>query len=330
MNTVVFVANADSGSVSVLTLNTATGALQTRQELVLGGQVMPLAVSPDRRHLYAARRSAPLAVVHMAIDGASGQLSVCSEAALPASMAHIALDASGRWLLTASYHDGLVAVCKLAPGGTVQPPHQVLPTGPKTHSLRSVAPGEALACVLGEDAVICFALDADRGHLTPQQRIAMPAGSGPRHLAVAPDGQRAFVVGELDGSVSVLERSGTGWALQHTVSALAPGFTGTPWAADLRLAAQHGFLYASERTSSTLALLRMGADGRLTVGGHWPAPAMPRGFAISPCERWLVCAGQMADAVAVYRVDADSGRLEKVGEQAVGRNPNWVEMIELA
>jgi 6-phosphogluconolactonase len=329
MNTVVYVANADSGSVSVLSLNTATGALHLQQELVLGGQVMPLAVSPDRKHLYAARRSAPLAVVHMAIDGASGQLSVCSEAALPASMAHIAMDTRGRWLLTASYHDGLVTVCGVENDGTVQPPHQVLATGPKTHALRSVAPNEALACVLGEDAVICFALDADRGHLTMQQYIAMPAGSGPRHLAFGPDGQRAFVVGELDGSVSVLERSPAGWTLQQTVSALPPGFTGTPWAADLRLAADHGFLYVSERTSSTLALLRMGADGRLTVGGHWPAPAMPRGFAISPCERWLVCAGQMADAVTVSRIDADSGRLENAGEHAVGRNPNWVEMVEL-
>jgi 6-phosphogluconolactonase (cycloisomerase 2 family) len=29
-----------------------------------------------------------------------------------------------------------------------------------------------------------------------------------------------------------------------------------------------------------------------------------------------------------YAIDAQSGRLDKLGDQAVGQGPNWVEIVE--
>ena len=50
---------------------------------------MPLALSPDRRFLYAALRSEPFTVVGFAIDPASGRLTHLHSAPLEASMAYI-------------------------------------------------------------------------------------------------------------------------------------------------------------------------------------------------------------------------------------------------
>jgi 6-phosphogluconolactonase len=331
VTTVVYVANADSGSVSVLALDEASGALSTLQTLVLGGQIMPLALQPQGQFLWATRRSAPLAVVTLAIDAATGLLSEHGATPLPASMAHIATDLQGRWLLCASYHDGLVAVCALGAGGLAQPAHQILASGPKTHALRLTTEGDgALATVLGADQVVAYTFDAGRGQLVPDHTVALPAGSGPRHLALHPDGGLAWVLGELDGSVTQLRQQGARWQVQHTVSALPPGFDGTPWAADLRLSPDARFLVASERTSSTLALLAVDPlSGALDVRGHWPTQTQPRGFAISPSGRWLVCAGQQSHRVGVHRIDPVRGRLDAVSEHPVGQNPNWVEILAL-
>ena len=55
----------------------------------------------------------------------------------------------------------------------------------------------------------------------------------------------------------------------------------------------------------------------------------PRGFAIDPSGRWLVSSGQESHAVAVYAIDAASGALTPLQRYAVGKNPNWIEIVEL-
>ena len=72
--TVVYVANADSHDIAVLALDAsdAGGTLREIDRFAAGGAVMPLAVRPDKRVLYASIRSDPFRVLSLAIDPASG------------------------------------------------------------------------------------------------------------------------------------------------------------------------------------------------------------------------------------------------------------------
>lgn len=333
--TLVYVSNADSGDISVLSLDEGTGGLSTLQTVPAGGTVMPLAISPDRRFLYAARRSEPLAVVAFAIHPESGRLSAHGEAALPASMAHLAVDATGRWLFSASYGGNLVAVSPLAADGTPGPAQQQVPTGPKAHCMRP-APGNrhVFATSLGAGMVLQFRFDERSGMLSPHEppTLALRPASGPRHLAFHPSAPLAVLLNELDASLDVLafDRERGTLSLLHTLSTLPPGFSGEPWAAELRLSPDGRFLYTSERRSSTLATVALAADtGQPTLLGHTPTQAQPRGFAITPSGRFLIAAGQLSHRVGVHAVHPDTGALSGVGEHAVGRNPNWVETLQL-
>ena len=331
MKTIAYVSLAEAGGVAVLALDEATGALRELQVLSLGGQIMPLALAPHGRLLYAARRSEPHAVLALAIDPADGRLSLLGETPLPASMPSLALDGRGRWLLSASYHEGLVAVNRIGADGRVLPTHQVLATGARTHRLLPTPDNRhALACVLGEDRLLRLPFDAGRGRLGTPESLALPAGSGPRHVVLHPRGHRAWVLGELDGSVCTVSLEAEGLRLLDVASALPPGFTGTPWAADLRWHPGGGHLVASERTGSTLCLLAIDAlHDRLQPLGHWPTQAQPRGFAIAPGGRWLLCAGQRSHAVGAHRIDTGAGTLSPVSELPVGRDPNWIEVLSL-
>ncbi|WP_157271014.1 lactonase family protein [Azohydromonas aeria] len=332
-STIVYVSNAESGDVHVLRLE-PDGALVPLQQLALGGQVMPLAVSPDRRFLYAARRSEPLAALSMAIDPDTGRLRLLGEAPLPASMAHVATDHGGRWLLSASYGGNVVAVSPIGADGVAQPARTPLPTPANAHALRC-APGNrfAFSTALGGGQVMQWRFDAATGALTPNDPPSLHArpGAGPRHLAFHPDGAVVYVLNELDASVDVLalDREAGTLAPLQTVSMLPPGFSGEPWAAELRLTPDAALLFCSERRSSTLAAFRVGADGRLQPLGHAPTQAQPRGFAISPDGRFLVAAGQASHRLGVHAIDAASGALTFLHEQPVGRDPNWVEAIRL-
>jgi 6-phosphogluconolactonase len=108
------------------------------------------------------------------------------------------------------------------------------------------------------------------------------------------------------------------------------GFDGKPWAADLHLTPDGRFLYASERTSSTLTGFRVdAATGQLSLIGSVPTEKQPRGFAIDPSGRWLAAVGEMSDGMSVYAIDQSSGALEKPAIYAVGKKPNWVEFVTL-
>ena len=39
--------------------------------------------------------------------------------------------------------------------------------------------------------------------------------------------------------------------------------------------------------------------------------------------------GQASHRLSRYAIDASSGGLTRLGDQPVGRNPNWVEIVEL-
>jgi 6-phosphogluconolactonase len=333
--TIVFVSCADSGELRVLRLD-ATGTLVPLQTLAIGGQVMPLALSPDRRFLYAARRSEPLAVLGFAIDPASGELAPLGEAPLPASMAYLATDRSGRWLFSASYGGNLVAVSPLAANGAPGACTQTLPTPPNAHAI-VVDPSNrfVFSTSLGGGVVMQWRFDAARGTLAPNTpaSIAPHGGGSPRHLVFGRDARFVYLLNELDAAIDVLAfdaAAGTLRAVQ-TIDSLPPGLTGEPWAADLRLAPDGHHLYSSERRSSTLAAFRVdAASGELTRVLTVPTETQPRGFAISPDGRFLVAAGQASHALSVHEIDAATGALSWRSRCAVGRNPNWVEIIETA
>jgi 6-phosphogluconolactonase len=334
VTTAVYVSNADSGDISVLSLNESRGTLQTLQTLRLGGTVMPLALSPDGCRLFAARRSEPLAVVTMDVGAASGRLSILGEGPLPASMAYIATDGSGRWLLGASYGEHVVAVSRIGDDGTVGPAHQVLRTGDHAHAIRCDGSNRfAFSTALGAGVVHqwCFDAQAGRLHANPAgPQLAVHAGAGPRHLELHPNGRHAYLLNELDATLDVLSLDAERGTLAplHTLATLPDGFVGKPWAADVHLRPDARFLYTSERTSSTIAGFAVEDDGAgLRPIGHWEAPAQPRGFHVTASGRWMLVAGQRANGVALFAIDQAAGRLVRQAEHAVGANPNWVETL---
>lgn len=332
---VVYVSNADSGDIRVLQLG-ADGALNEAQRFDTGGMVMPLAASPDRRRLYAALRSEPLAVLTLAIDAGSGRLHKLGEAPLPASMAYLACDRSGRFVLSASYGGNQVAVSPVDAQGIVQAAQQVLATPPNAHAVQTDPSNRwAFATSLGGGQVLQYRFDADTGRLTPNEppALVIREGAGPRHFRFHPNGRFVYLMNELDATIDVLafdSERGTLAPLQ-TVASLPPGFDGgAPWAAELHLTPDGRFLYSSERRSSTIAAFAVdAASGRLSLISHTPTETEPRGFAIAPTGRFLLAAGQKSDRLTVHAIDGASGRLTTLHSHPMGRNPNWVEIVDL-
>lgn len=332
----VYVSNAESGDISVLHIDPLRGTLAPIQRVEVGGEVMPMALSPDRRRLYAARRSEPREALSFEIDPKSGELDAIGHAALPHSMASIATDRGGRFLLSASYGGNQIAVSPIDANGVVQAARQVLPTDPKAHAIHADPSNRfVFATSLGGGVVMQFRFDAATGELTPNTppTFAPHASASPRHFVFSADARFVYLLNELDAAIDVLafdETTGTLRTVQ-TIGSLPPRFSGEPWASDLHLTPDGRFLYSSERRSSTLAVFHVdAASGELRLVGHVPTEDQPRGFNVTPDGRFLVAAGQRSNRLRLYAIDPHAGSLSDCGDSPAGRGPNWVESIMLS
>ena len=328
----VLVSCADAGEIRTWDLHPQDGRLQPRQTVAAGGQLMPMALSPDRKRLYVARRNAPMAVLSLGI-GDDGRLAALGEAALPASMAYIVCDASGRWLLSASYGEHLVAVSPIGPDGVVGAAHQVLPVGRHAHSIAvdPVNRSVHVAC-LGDDAVWRLAFDPDTRRLQPDAPLTqtMRPGCGPRHLVITAQGRRLYLLNELDATLEVFDRDPANGALhpRQTAAMLPAAFDGKPWAAEIRLSPDGAWLLATERRSSTMSLWSVAAvTGELTLADRVEVEAQPRGMQWSPDGAFALVAGQASHHLASWRLDRARGTLGLCDRVATGANPNWVETL---
>ena len=353
--TFVYVSNADDGDIGMYQMQDS-GELQPGARVRAASVVMPMAVSPDQRFLYAASRSKPYQVHVYTIARDSGALTALGASPLAESFPYISLDRTGRFLFGASYGGHLISVNAVGSDGRVAAePLQVIPVGRNAHSIRVDATNRFVYVpTLGTDQIFQFTFDAKTGKLasnTPAVFLTS-AMTGPRHFITSSDNKFAYVLSELLGTVTTFSIDGSSGLLTQVSSAsglppdtkLGPGAprgaVGAPggppprntdndiWAADIHMTPNGKFLYVSERTSNTIGAFAVdGASGKLTFLSSTATERQPRGFAIDPKGRYMVVTGEKSETISVYAIDAASGALKLLNKYPTGKGSNWVEIV---
>ena len=100
------------------------------------------------------------------------------------------------------------------------------------------------------------------------------------------------------------------------------------WASDLHLTPDGKFLYAAERTSSSIGGFKVdAASGKLSFIGSTPTEKQPRGFRIDPSGKFMVVSGEKSETLTSYSIDGASGALKEIGKYPTGKGSNWVEIV---
>lgn len=342
--TYVYVSNAEDGDIGMYTLR-PDGTLQPGPRFKAGPMVMPMSVSPDKRFLVAAVRSKPFSAYTYGIDRGTGALKLLGSGPLAESFPYITHDRTGRWLLSASYGAHLVSVNPVKPDGTVGEPSQVIPTARNAHAIITEKANRFVFVPhLGTDQVFQFTFDEKSGRLaanTPPV-LQLKTGNGPRHLVASPDNRFVYLLNELTATVTTLSLENGVLREISSASALPPESKlgpGMPrpqpgrdvsqdiWASDIHVTPNGRFLYAAERTSSSIGAFSVDpASGRLSYLGSTSTEKQPRGFRIDPTGRFLVVSGEKSDTLSSYRIEP-SGLLLHVAKAPAGKGANWVEIV---
>jgi 6-phosphogluconolactonase len=326
-------ASGEKGGIHAFGFDSEKGTLEPLKRSTGAQNPFFIAVSPDKKFLYsidAEKFGAPddEYVAAFAIEDRSGSLRLLNrQSAKGTASCFLDVDPTGKSVLVANYSSGAVAALPVKPDGALgeaasffqhsgsggDPARQ---KGPNAHCFVVSPDGKhALACDLGIDKVMIYALEAKTAKLSPnpsQASATLAPGSGPRHLSFHPNGRLVYVINELANTITVFDWNPAEATLKErqTISTLPQDFTGKSYTADLKITPDGKFLYGTNRGHDSLVSYRISADGTLTLLGIQPSGGKgPQNLLVTPDGRWLLCANMPGNNVVVFKVDAASGAI---------------------
>ncbi|UQX88469.1 lactonase family protein [Jatrophihabitans telluris] len=292
-----------------------------------GAAVSPsaLAVSLDGEVVFAVEEGDPGVLHSFRLDayGPASSVSLVPVSSRPSGGAdpcHLLLDPSGEFLFTANYSGSTIAVHPVSPSGELGPATDVrrfTGSGPLAARQQSshphmiaLRPGHSELAVadLGADVVRRVPFDPSTGRFGPDlAAVSLPSGSGPRQIVFAPDGSTAYVLGELDSSLAVIDWSAQRPEVSQHVPCLADANSSGNLAATLVLEGSR--LFASQRGADEITLFavdgtasidascahRVERIGAVPAHGQWPRH-------IAVVADWLYIANEVSGTVVAVRL----------------------------
>ncbi len=337
-----------------LELDLASGKLTPRGLAAEATNPSFLAVHPNQHFLYAVNEVSEFggkrfgAVSAFTLDPKTGDLTLLNQKASGGvGPCHLVVDRQGKHVLAANYGSGSACAIPIQAdgslshdihvvqhkGSSINPKRQ---EGPHAHSINLDAANRfAFVADLGLDKILIYRFDTTKGTLMPNEppSVALAPGAGPRHFAFHPNGRNAYVINELQNTVTPLSYDPERGVLKTlpSVTTLPQGFSGTSSTAEVQVHPSGRFLYGSNRGHNSIAIFTIDpTTGELKPVGHQSSQIKtPRNFSIDPTGTYLIVANQDADSLVVFRIDPKTGELTPTGSATEVPKPVCVKMIPM-
>ena len=293
-----------------------------------------LAIAPSRRFLYAVSEVDDLngkkggAVTAFSVDAKGALNTLNTESVGGAGPCHLVVDKAGKNVLVANYGGGSVAVLPIDADGRLKPLSSFIQhrgssvnkgrqSEPHAHSVNlDQANNFAFVADLGLDRILVYKFDAELGKLSPSasDSLGLDPGSGPRHFAFHPSGKYAYVINELNSTVTAFTYDSEKGLLKkfQSLSTLPEGGRRTNYPAEVVVHPSGRFVYGSNRGHDSISVFEVDpSTGKLKAAGHQGTGIKnPRNFAIEPTGKFMLVANQDLNSIVVFKIDQTTGKLE--------------------
>lgn len=234
-------------------------------------------------------------------------LTSLAQVKLPAkSYVHIAVSNDGRFIAAADYQAGTMDLLEFADGNLKlldsirhqgKGPNPIRQASPHLH-YAGFTPDSAylFGADLGTDLIRFYGFGANGLTELPLHNLAVTPGAGPRHLVFSHDGRFAYLVNELNNTVSVLGYYDGHFELIQNITILPKNLSddakAKAFAGAIRLSASGNYLFVSNRVAeNSVAFYRVNkVTGLLDLKGITETGRHPRDFNIIEDEYVVVAA----------------------------------------
>ncbi|TDP01258.1 lactonase family protein [Marinomonas balearica] len=333
-----YIGCARSNDIVHCRLNAQSGFLSKVSHLALPdvqkfGGTLPLAISPEGQHLYAACRGEPHAI-HTFLIKNNGALVHQKTTNIEKNLAYIWASKYDDILYSASYVDHDISLYQIDNDHTIGKSPISANIGAHSHMFRSIKrDGQmfAFASSLGSDQICMWSAAPFIKHAAleqPDTTLQLAKGTGPRHIGFHPTLNFIYVIGELNGTITAIQYTQNKLTVQQEMllSACLYNPRNDIAAADIHIRHDGQFLYASEKCSSTIDVFALNEKGAMSHVQTVQTEERPRSIALTRDSVFLIAAGQSSNHIACYAIHPHSGHLTFKSRLKVGKSPDWIEL----
>ncbi|MDC7681823.1 beta-propeller fold lactonase family protein [Asticcacaulis sp. BYS171W] len=293
-------------------------------------------VNQARGRVYVTERNAGRVAAYTVTDGYKLSPNGAPVPSMATNPCYVSLSPNRTHLAVANFASDVVAIYTLdSTTGEIKGEPQVLRSegnrdNGHAHWVQWSLDGKFIYVVdLGHEEVRSYAWDHTTGKAgPPQTAFGVATGSGPRHMALSPEGAFAFLLTEKSGELIALRREKDGSLSEiMRVKAKSESFTGEYAAAHIAINAKGDRVYISERGPDTIRVYAVAKDGHLThlqtiaSGGKWP-----RFFTLLEPETRLIAANQRSHSLTVFDIQTD-GTLKATDIRYDVESPVYIDAI---
>lgn len=245
-----------------------------------------------------------------------------------ASPCYIGIDNERGLLFDANYHRGLVHAYKILEDGTLELSDTAVHNGsgphpnqaaPHAHYADLTPDKRLVSCDLGTDEVHVYDVSLD-GKLTVASVFNAVAGAGPRHLVFHPTFDFAYIIGELNNTITVVSYNPENGQMEakQTISTLPSADIESSGGA-IRISSDGRFLYASNRGHDSIAVFAINETGdHLTLIEIVSSEGdFPRDFTLNQTEEFLICSHQESDNLVLFNRSTETGKLNMINKDTL-------------
>ncbi len=333
-DTFVYASMAPEKKIQVFRLDTKDGSLTPVDAIAVEGGPGSLCTDPDGNFLFASLRTID-SLASFRIDRKTGKLTHINTVfrAKGANAAYVRFDPISKSLYSASYAGGDWSVHKVEADGKINAKPTSRTMTAKTAHAITFDPSYRWLFVphVAPNAVFQYERTKSGEFAGEPKKVVGKENAGPRHLAFHPTLKLAFTSDEVGNFITAYHFDPrTGLSVIETLSTLPAEFNGKNTTAEVKVHPSGKFVWVSNRGHDSLAGFAIAsATGKLSKLGQTPTEKTPRSFEFDPDGKWLFSAGEGTGKIAVYRIDIEIGKLDRVHTVNVGQSVTWVMALKL-
>lgn len=287
-----------------------------------------LAFDQSKRYLYSVHGDLS-DISAYAIDPLDGKLTLINRQSTEGkNPVHLAPDVTNRFMVVANYATGTVAslpinqdgslgsVVDLVPLAGAPGPHKTQQGSSHPHDVPFDLGGKYFIVPdKGLDRIFAFSINPKSGKFqaAPSPSVGAREGAAPRHVSFHPQKRLAYVINELDSTITTYRYSATTGELSplQIVSTVPSDYTGDNTGAEIAVAKSGKFVFASNRGHDSIVTLAINPVTGLLTPTHWinSLGKGPRFFALDPNDETLYAANENSDSIVGFRINQKTGKL---------------------
>jgi 6-phosphogluconolactonase len=309
-----------------------------------------LALHPNGKYMYAVAEGSTgndSLVASFAIDIETGKLELRNQVASGGhGPCHLSVNSGGEVAMVANYNSGSFAAFPIKSSGALGMMSALIQDkgsgadkhrqeGPHAHCIL-IGPQShwAFGCDLGLDKVFVFKVNSSDATIVAHKPpcVEVKPGTGPRHIALHPSNKFAYVINELDSTLTAFSWDATDGSLKQlqNVSTLPKGFEGKNYPSEVTVHPNGKFVFGANRGHDSIVIYKIDPKtgmvtlvGHSTCGGHWP-----RHFEIDTTGKLLLVTNEHSAQTSIFRIDLDTGMLSATETTLALERPMCVKCLE--